>query len=214
MQPISRDLPSTHSLDDESDSCSFNFPEKSIFSFATGVGLYKISHELIKFAADVGYDQCPTLPKPFYAYAQSIGSSVNSIPVFTNTFNTIFFKGPIIEELIFRIGIQDTYLKKIPKAILKRIAPSYVNSLDTKIAKVTRIVFSALAFSLSHATAPEFEWPVCSTAKLVNTFVMGLILGGIQEFTEEPWMNMLVHSGFNLIPALILENRGLSFQQR
>src|SRR5690606_34432461 len=125
----------------------------------------------------------------------------------TGSYNGVAFATPIVEELFFRVGLQEILLKKAPTAFLNKIAPSYSGLVDTKTAKIARIAFTALAFSLAHANTAG--WPMCSTARLVNTFFLGLLAGGIQEVTESPLLAMIFHSGFNIQSAFLIEQMGM-----
>ncbi len=190
----------------------FNFLEKGLKYFGAGVAASIISTKTIIPFMNSGMDWCPAFPKPVYTYVRNACLAREYVPVLTGTYNNYAFKAPIVEELMFRVGLQELLLKRAPKAILNRLAPSYSNIVDTKIAKVARVALTAALFSLAHAMPPETGWPNCSTARLVNTFVLGLILGGVQEVTESPLMGMLFHMGFNVQPAFLLEQAGMSIQ--
>ncbi len=56
----------------------------------------------------------------------------------------------ILEECIFRNGIQEVIFTKLPKFIAKKMQPGKENIFDTKAAKVTRIAITSLLFSAYH----------------------------------------------------------------
>lgn len=177
--------------------------------FGAGIPVSSMASKILKVVSVVDYEQCVRLPNFVYTYARNFCLIREFIPGFNGAFSTLTIKGPFIEEMIFWIGIQETILKKIPKQIFNRFAPSYAGIVDAKITKVARVVFTALAFSLIHSLPPEIGWPQCSIARLVNTFATGLIFGTIQETTESPLMAMLFHSGFNFQSALVMHLLGV-----
>ena len=60
-------------------------------------------------------------------------------------------------------------------------------------------------------TAVEMIMPNNSFKKYAK-FVLGLILGGVQEVTESPLLGMLMHSGMNIQPAFLMEQAGMTLQ--
>jgi membrane protease YdiL (CAAX protease family) len=190
----------------------FNFLERGLKYFGAGVATSVISSKIMIPFMNSGMDWCPVFPKPVYTYVRNVCLVRENLPGLTGTYNNYAFKAPIVEELMFRVGLQELILKRAPKAILNRFAPSYSGIVDTKMAKIARVALTAAVFSLAHAMPPEMGWPNCSTARLVNTFVLGLILGGVQEVTESPLLGMLIHSGMNIQPAFLLEQVGMTLQ--
>lgn len=190
----------------------FSFLERGMKYFGAGAAYNVISWKIMLPFMHSGMDWCPVFPKPVYTYVRNVCLLREDLPGLTGVFDTFAFKAPIVEELLFRVGLQELILKRAPKAILNRFAPSYSGVVDTKIAKIARVALTAAAFSLAHAMPPEYGWPNCSTARLVNTFVLGLVLGGVQEVTESPLMAMLLHSGFNIQGAFYLEQTGVVLQ--
>lgn len=154
-------------------------------------------------------DFCPAFPKPIYTYGRNMCRTREYLPGLRGTYNIAAFKAPIVEEAMFRVGLQELMLKRAPKALLNRFAPSYSGLVDTRAAKIARVTLSAAAFSLAHAMDPKYGWPNCSAGRLINTFVMGLFAGGIQEVTESPLMATIFHSGFNIQSAFLLEQANI-----
>jgi membrane protease YdiL (CAAX protease family) len=111
---------------------------------------------------------------------------------------------------LFRFGFQEMLLKQLPKAIIKRIAPSQLSSVDSKAAKAARVLITATAFSLAHALHPGYGWPSCSLARLINTFAAGLIISTIQETTGSPILAMAFHSGYNITDAYQNDTLGIT----
>jgi membrane protease YdiL (CAAX protease family) len=199
LQPNTKPI----SLKSRVSSC-LNIITNNIFSFASGMALQSLGNRI---APLFGHNnQCPNLPQFVYALAEKSSHIWNYIPCNESPFIKVAIMAPIVEESIFRLGIQEIGLREIPKIILNRFAPSYANAVDAKIIQLARVVFTALSFSLVHAL-PENQ--IYSTAYLVEVFTMGLILSTVQEITQSPLLVMLIHSGFNLKSALYRE-----FEQR
>ena len=156
-----------------------------------------------------GLDFCPELPGSIYSYARSNCHLRSLVPSFGGTLGAMAVHAPITEELFFRVGMQELLLKQLPKAILRKLAPSHVGLVDSRAAKVFRVTLTALAFSLVHAMPPTTRWPNCSAVRLVNTFVIGLLLGGIQEVTGSPLKAMAFHAGNNAPIAYLFHNMGM-----
>ncbi|MDP1836370.1 MAG: CPBP family intramembrane metalloprotease [Chlamydiales bacterium] len=93
----------------------------------------------------------------------------------------IGINAPIIEEVIFRGLIQDVFLTRVPKYIAKKIAPGTETALDSNIAKVARIVLTAVLFSAIHI--PNYGALPSSYVdmQLASTFVLGIVLGALKE---------------------------------
>lgn len=155
-------------------------------------------------------DYCPAFPKPIYTYVRNACRIREFLPGLRGTYNNTVFKAPIVEEAMFRVGLQEMILKRAPKALLNRFAPSYSGLVDTPTAKIARVALSAAAFSLIHAMPPKYGWPNCSAGRIMNTFVLGLFTGGIQEVTESPLMATIFHSGFNIQPGFLMEQLKIS----
>ncbi|HEV8051568.1 MAG TPA: CPBP family intramembrane glutamic endopeptidase, partial [Parachlamydiaceae bacterium] len=77
----------------------------------------------------------------------------------------------IIEELIFRGLVQDVLLKRIPQFIINKVAPGNEHFLDTKIAKVARIVLTASLFSAAHLSNKGIYSDAFVNGQVVATFV-------------------------------------------
>jgi membrane protease YdiL (CAAX protease family) len=190
----------------------FNFLKRGLKYFGAGAATSFVFSQVILPFRTSGMDWCPVFPKPVYTYVRNSCLLREYLPGFSGVYGTIVFKAPIVEELMFRVGLQELILKRAPKAILNRFAPSYSGIVDTKLAKIARETLTAAAFSLIHAMPPEMGWPNCSTAKLVNAFAVGLILGRVQEITNSPLLAMLFHSGFNIRGAFLIAQMGLVLQ--
>lgn len=107
---------------------------------------------------------------------------------------------PIVEEVIFRGLIQDVMLKRVPKYLIKKIAPGKETALDSTIAKITRITLTAALFSASHLSNLEALPDSYVSAQVVGTFVMGIGWGALKEF--EPKGGLLSSIGAHITQNL------------
>jgi hypothetical protein len=88
---------------------------------------------------------------------------------------------PIVEEIVFRGLIQDVLLTRIPKYVIRKIAPGKEIALDTKIAKVARITLTAALFSATHLANSGFLADSHVSKQLVAAIVAGIGLGILKE---------------------------------
>lgn len=79
---------------------------------------------------------------------------------------------------------------------MNKTAPSYAPIINRQATKIARIIVSSALFAIVHAQLP-FP-PYNTTANLAHKFVMGLILGGIQEVSGNPLLSMAFHCGNNI----------------
>jgi hypothetical protein len=88
---------------------------------------------------------------------------------------------PIAEEILFRGLIQDVLLTRVPKYVIRKIAPGKETALDTRIAKAARITLTAALFSAAHLANSGFFADSYVSMQLVSTFVGGIGLGILKE---------------------------------
>lgn len=184
--------------------------EKGLKYVGAGVLINTIISRPVFRAIEANYDYCPTFPKYVYTYVRNLCLLREKIPGLSDIYSTGAFKGPIVEELLFRVALQEILLKRAPKAILNKVSPSHAKIIDTKVSKIARVLISSLAFSLAHAMPPGSGLANCSTVRLINTFVMGLIAGSIQEITSSPLLPICLHIGWNLQAAFFMEQTNMS----
>lgn len=120
------------------------------------------------------------------------------------------FCAPIIEEGLFRFGLQEVVLRRAPKAILKKIAPAYTSKVDSKIAKVARVLFTTFLFTIAHDNKSHIYSTLGSVEKCASynvglgvVFIAGLVFGSIQERTHSTASCILCHMVNNAMGALI-----------
>lgn len=88
---------------------------------------------------------------------------------------------PIFEEIVFRGLIQDLLLKRIPKYIVKWIAPGKEVALDSAIVEAARITLTAAIFSAFHLANSGLMTDSHVSMQLVATFVLGIGFGALKE---------------------------------
>lgn len=104
------------------------------------------------------------------------------------------------EEFLCRVLLQDMILKKAPKWILQKCAPSKVHWVDSTPAKVARVLASSAAFSALHlgnSNQPGVT-PSSLNMQLCQSFGAGLVLGALQEKTNNAWASAGLHLAINL----------------
>lgn len=134
--------------------------------------------------------------------------------------NSIFFKmsviTPVTEELHYRLLIQELFLKQIPKKILARISPAHVSLVDSKVAKIARVVIASFLFALPHYISPEagahmfgtYNDPCFMGNRILNAFGTGIVFGFLQEITGNIANPIIAHMLHNSIPSLLLVASG------
>lgn len=109
--------------------------------------------------------------------------------------------GPILEEIVMRGLIQQVVLRYLPKKLLERLSPSYAWTIESKIAKISRVVLTASIFALMHTDSWE-----CSKGGTGSQLLMGLVFGAATEATNSIFNATKLHIAHNAIAlgALLL----------
>lgn len=105
---------------------------------------------------------------------------------------------PIKAEILFRGLIQGLLLRHIPRAIITKIAPGKEGLVDTKIAKIARIVFTSALFAAMHGSDGSTLSDDYVKMKIGATFCMGLIFGAINESKVGLFGSISAHIGQNV----------------
>lgn len=115
--------------------------------------------------------------------------------------NGIFI--PIFEEIVFRGLIQDVMLTRIPKYVVSKILPGRETILDSKMAKVARIIIAALLFStVGHAYNCIYVADYVVKMQMVGALIAGLGLGMIKESNAGLLGSIGAHAFNNMIGVL------------
>lgn len=124
---------------------------------------------------------------PLQEFIHSVNLERNFLPHLTvldfkiNIFMEYCIASPIREEIMYRGLHQDVLFTRVPKWILKQIAPSKVHYLDSTTAKVIRIALTAFLFSLAHIGNFGSMSDDYVARQLFTTLVYGVVLGALKE---------------------------------
>ena len=102
--------------------------------------------------------------------------------------------GPIYEEFLLRILLQEMLLKKIPEKILQRVSPARAHLTHQFLTKIARVFTSSVFFALAHA-----QGYTCGNGDLYPYFFGGTILGMLQEVSGHPVYNTIAHMAANYL---------------
>lgn len=128
-------------------------------------------------------------------------NAISGSRYFLNLFTLAIIKAPIKEEIQYRMVIQDLFLMRIPKYIIKKVAPGKEKILDSKGMKAARIFLTATLFARAHLINKEISWAY--TARQVpSTFVMGVFFGLMKESKAGLMGAIGMHMANNIIASL------------
>lgn len=131
----------------------------------------------------------PKMPNFIYHYSYNVCKFEDVFNLFPNRFEQAIIL-PLVQGVLFRVGLQEIVVKKAQKAIFKA-QPSQVNRKANKIA---RVIIASTAYTLARTQQQGSD--------LISSFVVGLITGAIQESTGSPILGMLFNIGAELPFAL------------
>lgn len=103
------------------------------------------------------------------------------------------------EEFVFRGIIQQGVLKELPKMALRQLAPEYVETVDHKVARVARVIFTSAIFALGHAAAFGN-----SPGMLLPQFIGGVLYSSLIERGHPLWKLALVHCVYDLTIMVLI----------
>ncbi len=177
-----------------------------------GVAYALIAHRGgIEPAIRAGIDIYPVMPDLVYYYAAGI-SRARDFLLRLPTLEQETLVTPLFEEAVFRFGLQEMLLKRFPTAIIQRVSPSHLWVVDCKAAKVARVLIANTAFTLAHATHPDYGRSNGSMIRFIQAFALGIILSTIQEKTGSTMSAIAFHSGYNVPFAFLRDALGVSLR--
>jgi len=88
-------------------------------------------------------------------------------------------RGPVLEELIFRLMIQDIFLRRLLGKAIQAISPQNASWVDSRIGKTFRIILSAALFGAFHLIGTEGQ--TVFKFQAFYAFAGGCFLGAIKE---------------------------------
>lgn len=96
--------------------------------------------------------------------------------------------GPVFEELVDRVILQEFLLKRVPEKILQKVSPQYSHLINHSAVKITRIFLSSVFFALHHSWALT-----CISGDMYPYLLAGVTLGILQEVSGHPFYNIIAH---------------------
>lgn len=104
------------------------------------------------------------------------------------------------EEIVFRGLIQQKLLRELPKKVLNKFAPNYVDLVDHKVARVARVVFASILFAAAHAPGGGN-----ASGMLLPQFMGGLFYGTLVESYDYSITKVsLIHATYDVFIVTIL----------
>ncbi len=88
---------------------------------------------------------------------------------------------PVLEELVFRKGLQQVVLKDGVRKVIQKISPDHADLVDSKIYAVCRIVLTSICFALSHDSDFSFLAREAIDQQVYVAFFAGLFFGFLKE---------------------------------
>lgn len=156
--------------------------------------------EGVNFSADLTPEDCVDNTSYEWAkFRENIHSPLTIKRMKIKLVKGALFPG-IFEEIQFRYLLQDWILTRIPKKTIACILPGKESYLNSNLYKAIKILITAYLFSEAHRsntymcnlTIKESEY------QLVNTFVLGIILGIAKESRLGLSGAIGLHAGNNL----------------
>jgi len=110
---------------------------------------------------------------------------------------------PVLNGLIFRGVLQDLVLKRLPQFVLKKTMPDKATLMDTKIAKISRVVIAAAAETVLYSPILSSFSRSQVIASNAMRFAASIFLGSIKESRLGLLGSIGADYGLNAVPALL-----------
>lgn len=146
------------------------------------------------------YPLCFDVPSAVSSYTLLTHKIENLIPSPFGFSAKLFIIRPIFNEYCYRFALQEILLKRIPKKLLKKFAPSSKPLVNSIIAKVARVAITSVIFTLAqiYPDNSSISNQNCSLIQIINIFGVGLILGAIQECFGKTYLAAASHMAFTV----------------
>jgi len=105
-----------------------------------------------------------------------------------------YFKGPLLEEMVDRVLLQELLLKRAPKTILKKYSPNHVHVVDHIAVRIARVFTSSVFFALHHSWAHT-----CRNGDMYPYIMAGMVFGTLQEVSGHPLYSLIAHCATNYL---------------
>lgn len=99
---------------------------------------------------------------------------------------------PLVEEVEFRVILQQFLLKNLPKALLDKYFPDHQINFDSALSKGARILITAGIFAILHFQAAQ-----CENGGAISQFMGGLFYSTLIELGDSVLTTMNLHVLFN-----------------
>lgn len=191
-----------------------NFALKCFCFFWSGVLYSQLN--MRSYFDEMGFNYFPLLSNAEYEYARTMCEFEAALPD-TGGLGRILINRTLFKNLPLFCLFQEGLLRKVPEKILRKYSPAVVHLVNHKMAKISRVVLTATVFSLSHSMTfknPNYRLPLLkrnflTTSQLISSFIVGLLLGSIQEVTKNPIFVLAMDSGLNALRASEIYRDGL-----
>jgi hypothetical protein len=100
----------------------------------------------------------------------------------------------VLEESQFRILFQDVLLKRLPEALLDKIAPNHGTITGSISYRMLRVFLTSMLFAGAHT-----HLLACEDGGAIAQLLSGLIYGSYVEFYGDYLMPIILHSLSNLV---------------
>ncbi len=101
-------------------------------------------------------------------------------------------KGPMFEEIVDRVLLQELLFKRMPKSIFMQFSPKLASIVDHVAIKAIRIFSSSVYFALHHSWGHT-----CREGDMYPYIFCGIVLGMLQEASGHPIYNAISHISSN-----------------
>jgi hypothetical protein len=157
-----------------------------------------LTGHLSKNLSSLGFCLGSFVPKGSRSWCKYIGNSLGRLNgdisrIFGENLSSKVMIPAACEEIEFRWFAQEVLLRKLPKAVLQKIAPHLTGMVDSLPARISRIAAAALFFALCHTYVLD-----CAAGGGIAQLVGGLLYGAIFEYTGSLPTCISMHFLYNL----------------
>ncbi|MCC5831444.1 MAG: CPBP family intramembrane metalloprotease [Chlamydiales bacterium] len=101
---------------------------------------------------------------------------------------------PYVEEVEFRLVLQQYLLKNLPKTLIEKYFPNHRINFDSALSKGARILITAAIFAILHLKVVE-----CEKGGAISQFLGGVLYSSLIESGASILTTMNIHLMFNLL---------------
>jgi hypothetical protein len=162
-----------------------------------------LTGHLSKNLSSLGFCLGSFVPKGSRSWCKYIGNSLGRLNgdigrIFGENLTSEVMVPAACEEIEFRWFVQEVLLRKLPRAVLQKIAPHLTGMVDSLPARISRIAAAALFFALCHAYVLD-----CAAGGGISQLMGGLLYGAIYEYTGSLSSCISMHFLYNLFTDVL-----------